>query len=217
MNSRENIKRYKVRDIRSNMSEINIIGELIGIEDRRNFKRSDESTGMVRGLAIGDETGKIRVALWDEKAKDFDASGLELGDAVAINGGYARERYGEFEIHVGKSGEIKISDEEVKYEEKILKIDEIGLNERCTIMGSVIEIEGIREFVKKDGSVGKVVNIYVEDETARVRVSLWGEHTDFIKDVSIGSTVKIMDGYAKIWKDEIELNVDWNSKIGLVG
>ncbi len=40
-------------------------------------------------ITIGDDTGKIRITLWDEKTDKM--AELRLGDAVEVINGYARE------------------------------------------------------------------------------------------------------------------------------
>ena len=41
-------------------------------QEPRTFSRKDGSTGSLASLMIGDETGKVRVTVWDTKIKDLD-------------------------------------------------------------------------------------------------------------------------------------------------
>lgn len=205
------IKTYKICDIKAGMNGINIPGKVLDVGGVRTFSRKDGTEGYVSNITIGDETGKIRVTLWGDLAKDAK---FVVGDVIDITNGYSKESYSQMEIHIGNRGSIKIGDKKVEYSERIMKIGDIGVNESCDVIGVVTEIEGRREFNKSDGSIGKVANIRVADETGGIRIVLWGEHADTVDNISIGTKLKIMDCYAKAgWNDEVELNVGWRSKV----
>ncbi len=67
------------------------------------------------------------------------------------------------------------------------------------IVGRVIQIFEPREFEKKDGTKGKVCNLILADETAKIRVVFWGKDVDLIEEGKIQEEgiIKIMDGYTK--------------------
>ncbi len=205
------VKTYKICDIKASMNGIYIAGKVIDVGGMRTFSRKDGTEGCVSNITIGDETGKIRVTLWDDLAKDAK---FVVEDVIDITNGYSKESYGQMEIHIGNRGSIKIGDKKVEYSERIMKIGDIGVNESCDVIGVVTEIGDRREFNKSDGNIGKVANIRVADETEGIRVVLWEEHTDVVDNIEVGTKLKIMDCYAKAgWNDEVELHVGWRSKI----
>ena len=44
-----------------------VIGRILELEDIREFSRQDGTTGLVRNMTIGDDSGFIAVTLWDDK------------------------------------------------------------------------------------------------------------------------------------------------------
>ncbi len=204
------IKNYKISDIESGMSGIKIIGKVLNTSEMRRFSRKDGTEGIVSNIIVGDETGRIRVVLWDDHADEK----LTTEDVIEITNGSSRENYGRTEIHLDRHGKIEKSSQEVSYCEHITKIADIGINEPYNVIGIVTELGDKREFTKGDGSSGKVANIRISDDTEGIQVALWGENADLVDHISIGTQIKIMDGYAKAgWNDKIELNVDWRSEI----
>ena len=213
------LKPHSIADLSPGMIDVSVVGQVLHISDIRTFTRKDgsNSTGSVGNITIGDETGKIRVTLWDDKTEVMGK--LNIGDCIEITGGYTRENYydSRTEIQIGDQGNIKKSDETVNYVENVTPISDIGIDETVTIVGYVTGLDEVREITRSDGKTSRVTNIYVSDETGdnRIRVALWGEHADIHLDV--GDKIQIIDCYAKSgWNNEIELSAGWKSSISLI-
>ena len=78
-----------ITDIKDGMGDLNLKGKVLEVSEIRTFQRKDGGSGKVGNLLIGDETGTLRVTLWDEKT-DF-LNQLEYGDTVELINAYARE------------------------------------------------------------------------------------------------------------------------------
>ncbi|MDY6931763.1 MAG: OB-fold nucleic acid binding domain-containing protein [Halobacteriota archaeon] len=207
------VKRHNINDISSDMSSVNVIGKVIDLSDIRIFQRQDGTEGKVKNLVIGDETGKIRVVLWGEMTS-FD---VKLGSVVEVNNGYSKDSYGSVEVHLGRGSQIGLSDKDVVYKEIITPIDYIELNRGYNLLGNITGLDSIREFVKKNGSVGRVANIFVSDDSGRIKVVLWDDHSEIVNEIDIGSPVKIIDGFSKIGRDgDLEINLGWRGSITLL-
>ncbi len=210
------LKPTKISEIKPGISGLNIVGKIIDLGTVRTFQRKDGTPGKVRNITIGDTTGKIRVTLWDAKA---EAPGFAVGDAVEIMNAYARENTftNQTELQLGSGGSIVQSSAAVDYSETITPIADIGINAAYSITGHVSGLDEIREFERSDGTKSKVSNIYVSDDTGRIRVALWGEHADIVRELDIGSEVRIIDAYAKSGRnEEVELSAGSRTRIQVV-
>ncbi len=213
------VKSHPIADLCAGMVDVNVTGQVLNVSDVRTFTRRDgsNSTGSVGNITIGDETGKIRVTLWDDKTEMLEA--LKVGDSIKITGGYTRENNYDsaIEIQIGDQGTIEKSDETVDYTEDITPLSDIGIDETCTVVGYVTGLDETREITRSDGKVSRVTNIYISDETGktRLRVALWGEHADMPLD--IGDKIQIIDCSAKPgWKDGVELSAGWKSSVRVI-
>ncbi len=57
-----------------------------------------------------------------------------------------------------------------------------------------------------------LAEIFVSDETDRIKVLLWGENAKLYGELDIGDTVEIYNAYPKVgWDGEIELHCGWSS------
>ncbi len=107
--------KLKIKNVISGMRNIHIAGRIVRIDPVKEFK-TEKGEGKLRSFYIGDETGIIRVVLWNEevdKIKNF-----KEGDVVEIKG-YVVESLGQPEIRIGDFGEMKPSQEELPSVEEI--------------------------------------------------------------------------------------------------
>jgi len=197
-----------VESLTLGQSDVNIRGLVLGTDSVRTFERDDGSTGRVANLTLGDETGRIRVTLWDERADR--AEELDPGTAVEVVDGYVREREGDLELHVGEHGAVEAIDETVEYDPDATPIDDAEIGETVDIAGVVRSADPKRTFDRDDGSEGQVRNVRLQDDSGDIRVALWGEKADL--DVAPGdellaADVEIQDG----WQDDLEASAGWQS------
>ncbi|MCZ7362835.1 MAG: OB-fold nucleic acid binding domain-containing protein [Candidatus Methanoperedens sp.] len=211
-----NIKPLKINEIKNGMNGLNIIGRIIDMGTVRTFQRKDGTAGKVRNITIGDATGKIRVTLWDAKA---DAPDFKAGDSVELMNAYAKENSfsNQVEIQLGSGGSIIKSNAAVDYSEPLTPIADIGINASYSVSGHVSGLDEIREFERPDGTKNKVSNIYISDNTGRIKVALWGEHAELVNKLDIGSEIRIIDAFAKTGRnEEVELSAGARTSIQIL-
>ncbi|MGB3944190.1 MAG: replication protein A [Methanothrix sp.] len=204
------VEPHKISEIRADMGEITIIAKVIDPGQIRQFVRRDGTAGLVRSVTLGDDSGKIRLTLWNEMAE----MEIEAGDALEVANALSRERYGQVEIQAGGYSTVRKSEVAVDYQERITPISEVEAGSTCSISGFVTGLGEVREFQRDDGTVGRVANIYVSDDTGRVRAALWNDHVNLIEKIDLGSRIDISDCLARSgWNGELELSCGWRSRV----
>ena len=181
--------------------EVDIIGRFLSVNDINEFQRDDGSVGVVRSAIFADESGKIQLSLWNERAQE----NYNVGDAYQIEN--ARTRLGMYDVDLnigGNSRLIKLSDEQAAsmfipelatlekaiYDyKKIVDVDED--EEDVILIGRVIELNEVREFDRDNGDTGTVRNIEIADDTGSIRVVLWDK--DAKRDLEIGTALKLQN------------------------
>lgn len=91
--------------------------------------------------------------------------------------------------------------------ERRLRIKNIvpGLN-IIDVYGRVIDIKDIHNY-EKNGKKGKVGSFTIGDETSTIRVVLWNEGCEKMKNISIGNIVLIKNAYSVENKGTVELRI----------
>ena len=194
-------------------SDVNLRGVVLDTASVRTFDRDDGTEGRVSNLTLGDETGRVRVTLWDEQADA--AEELATGQSVEVIDGYVRERDDSLELHVGSRSEIDELDEAVEFIPQATDIDNIEIGQTVDIAGVVRSADPKRTFDRDDGSEGQVRNVRVQDTTGDIRVALWGEKAD--TDLGPGdevfcADVEIQEG----WQDDLEASAGWQSTVAII-
>ena len=204
---------YRVEDLALGASDVDLVGRVLDTGSIRTFDRDDGSEGRVANITVGDETGRVRVTLWDGKAdlaEEFDP-----GEVVEVGDGYVRERDGDLELHVGDRGTVERVDEDVEYAPETTDIADLEIDQTVDIGGGVIETDPKRTFDRDDGSEGQVRNVRIKDETGEIRVALWGDKADReieLADRVVFADVEVQDG----WQDDLEASANWRSTVSVL-
>jgi replication factor A1 len=194
-------------------SDVNLRGLVLDTDSVRTFDRDDGSEGRVANLTLGDETGRVRVTLWDDRADA--AAELDPGTAVEIIDGYVRENDGSLELHAGDRSTIDEIDANIEFDPDATPIEDIAIDETVDIAGVVRSTDPKRTFDRDDGSEGQVRNIRIQDDTGDIRVALWGEKADLDiapGDEVLAADVEIQDG----WQDDLEASAGWQSAVAVL-
>ena len=192
---------------------VHLKGRVLGVEPLRTFSREDGEDGQVANLMLGDESGRIRVTLWDEQAPFVES--VHVDDCVELRDGYIRDRDDRLECHLGDRGTISLIDEDIEFRPETTPIESLSVGDVVDIAGVVRSTDDIRTFERDDGSTGQVRNVRVQDETGDMRVAIWGEKAE--TSLAPGDTVwlgevEIREG----WQDDLEASVGWQSTIAPV-
>ena len=202
--------------------EIDVVGRILSVEDVNEFQRDDGEPGLVRSIVFADESGKVRLSVWNERAKEE----YNVGDAYQIEN--ARTRLGMYsvDLNIGSGARlIKLSEEqasamfipELTTLEKALydykKIDDVDEDDQdVIIIGRIIEINEERSFDRDDGTTGHVRNIEMADDTASIKVVLWDDNAQ--KEFEMGQAIKLQNPRFNIDMDNrIEATVSRNTAI----
>jgi replication factor A1 len=201
---------FKIEEIRRDMGEVTLVARVLDPGEIREFLRKDGSKGLVRTVLLGDETGKIRLTLWNDQAN----LSLQVGESLEIINASSRERYGQVEIQAGGNTVLRKSRQEVGFREVMTPIEDLRPGMLCSIAGVVTGLGEQREFQREDGTTGRVASIYLSDGTGRVRAVLWGEHVDLLKDLDLGYRGELIDAQVKSgWNEELEVSCGWRTRI----
>lgn len=91
-----------IKDLKSGQGNINLVVEVLDKGETREFTKFGR-TGRVCNANVKDETGEIKLTLWNE-----DIDKIRIGDKVKIENGFVREFQGELQLTKGKFGRFEV-------------------------------------------------------------------------------------------------------------
>lgn len=105
---------------------------------------------------------------------------------------------------------LLIADELGRNKQTINKITDLKPGIECTVFGKVTDISESRNFKRKNGSSGTVINLELTDDTGTCNLVLWNKDVELIKNKTIqkDTNVKVINGYVKNgFNGGLEINV----------
>lgn len=109
--SKEADQDLKIDNIVPDMRKVHLKARVLNIMEPNTFTRDDGDEGKVQNIVLGDDTGTIRVTLWDEQTQI--AGEIDEDDPIEIAGAYSIEDdRGNAELRLGDSAQVKMADEE---------------------------------------------------------------------------------------------------------
>ena len=151
----EEIKEIKINNAQAGMRDVNLNGKVTLVFDVRAFK-TDKREGKVGSFIVGDETGTIRVVLWDESHLDIMQKQIKEGQIIRVENGYIKENRGYKEIHLNNRSKIILNPPNIKIEDvhqtrvnvsNSKKIKELTENDKSvSLKGTIVQIFDPRFF-----------------------------------------------------------------------
>ena len=117
-----------------------------------------------------------------------------------------------------RTAALIIVDKHGRNTESISKINELKNKKEKTIIGRINRIQNQREYTKKNGSIGQVANLEIEDNSGKCNLVLWNDDCNLLKNKEIkkGTYVKVINGYVKDGFNGLEINIGRYGKIEII-
>ncbi|MFQ6064363.1 MAG: OB-fold nucleic acid binding domain-containing protein [Candidatus Bathyarchaeia archaeon] len=95
----------KIRELRDGMKRVNVVAKVIEKSDPREVhSRTKNTTHNVADTVISDETGTIKLTLWNEQIDQ-----VNVNDTIEIQNGYVTSFRDEIQLNVGRYGKLNVT------------------------------------------------------------------------------------------------------------
>ena len=155
----------RIKGLQGKSSLFSFFAKVMDKTELRVFDRSDGEKGAVATLLLGDDTGTVRVVLWDERAGAVEE--IAQGDVLEVIG-----------RHSGKSGQEIYA---LALRKASCTIEctgspdgtEILIAEPVDLDALVIALKEPRPFTRRDGTGGEMVEAVIGDARGTARLVAW--------------------------------------------
>lgn len=217
----ETRRRLEIKNIVSGMRNVNVVGRVFKISNVVEFKRQDGSAGRVVNIFLADNTGCIRLPLWDTQVKIVEDETVKVGDVIQVMSAFARENvFGDVEMNLGKYSSIQAVEEDMPSAEELNKkfmtngiertdiknampgVSEMKativhvfkgnfLFDTCSICGSTLKSGECQEHGKVDAIPALVISCVADDGTGDLRAVLFRELAERVVKTSAEELKKL--------------------------
>jgi ssDNA-binding replication factor A large subunit len=141
-------RELKVKNLLPGLRSVDLMARIVRIFEAREWSKGDRS-GRVASMILGDETGTIRLSLWNDEVDILENEKIEEGDTIKVSGAFVKMdsrgqpdlRIGRGKIEPAEDGKIKLPmPDEIKRtvtsqrrEIKDLKEGEFGETRACLV------------------------------------------------------------------------------------
>jgi len=216
--------RTKITDITEATRNVVLTAKVVRVDPARTFAKPGGGEGKVASIIVADESGQIRVSLWDEMTTAVEEDGVSVGDVIQIRGAYVKKGLKDApELNLGRFGGIsKLGEEEIedlKITLPTASASKIGGLQASafdlTLTFKVQRVFNMTTFTRnKDGSEGKVMSVIGADETGSARVVFWDSLAQQMSDAKEGEVIRLTGAYTKKGRnDELEIHAGRSSQI----
>ena len=105
----------EIKDLKIREGNVNITVDIVDVGEVREFDKFGK-TGRVATAVAKDETGDVKLTLWNEQIDQVKA-----GDKVQITNGYVSEWQGEPQLTTGKMGKLEVLGDSKETKEEMTK------------------------------------------------------------------------------------------------
>jgi len=146
--------RVQIKNILAGMRDVETVGRVQKVFPITEFSR-ESGSGKVASFMLADETGIIRVVLWNEQAEL--ALKINANDIVKIKSGYVRERNRQLEVHINQRSKVIVNppdetvpeismamESQARQHSQRKKISELKEGDSCELFGTIVQVFDIR-------------------------------------------------------------------------
>lgn len=94
--------KMQIKDLKPKQGNVDVTIDVIDVEAPREFQKFGKP-GRVANAIAKDETGDIKLTLWNE-----DIDRIKAGDKIKITNGYVNEWQGEMQLTTGRMGKMEV-------------------------------------------------------------------------------------------------------------
>lgn len=208
----------KISEITPAIDSVTLYARIKSIPPIKTYKSKDGGQGKIQAIYLSDETGIIKLNLWQDKAEIIAEQKFEKNDLIAVKDAAVNQYNEKIELSLRQGGQIIKDPEGIdvpKISEKIIKVSELDSAIEGTVdtFVRIIAIYPIKTF-KKEEKERQVINFEASDGLKSIRCIAFDSWAQEISNnFKKGDLVRLSDVTIKDGLYDLELYVNWNSTI----
>ncbi|MGH9878213.1 MAG: DNA-binding protein [Nitrososphaerales archaeon] len=93
----------QIKDLKNGMRAVTIEASVVSVSEPRTVNLRDGGTAKVADCVIQDDSGQIKLSLWEDHI-----AMVKAGSKISVENGYTNSFKGENSLNVGRYGKLKV-------------------------------------------------------------------------------------------------------------
>lgn len=195
----------KVQDLFSGGSLVCFFGRVLAVSEPRTFVRADGEEGRIATVTLGDETGRVEMALFDEKA-DAVAE-IAVGEVLEVIARPSPRRRGDVTALALQKAGCEVDCRPPPDGGAGPAVDRAAVELRVC----VLTVRPPRAFMRRDGTPGEMTEALVGNADGVFRLVAW--QPGLFEGVGPGDAVRVANAQPSRRTDRTEYSVDEGSTV----
>lgn len=204
----------KINELKEGMKNVDVKAVIKQVFAPKSFERNGKK-GKLQSVMMQDDTGEIRLTLWNTDADNFSAMNLPKGTSLRIHnvGVTSYNQKLQLNFTYNSTIEKENSQEFPEIKQEFTSITELEPNQnRIDVKAEIKKIFPPKEFETERGK-GKVINFILAEGMEEIRGTAWNEMVDEIESIGENEKAIIEGAYTKEGMNGIELHLGWASRV----
>jgi ssDNA-binding replication factor A large subunit len=208
----------KINDL-ENITDASLYARVKFIPAPRGYTQKDGTKGRIQAIYVFDETGEIKVNLWNDQADLVHSLKLDKNSKILIKDTYITTYNDKKELSLRQGGMITKDPVDfpviVPKEENLVDVSNINQTESLIdVIGRITVIYNKNSFKDKDDKDRFVLNFEVSDGIKSLKFVAWDPWPDYIlENFGKGDLIKMSDLRVKEGLYDLDINLNWFSTV----
>jgi len=184
----------KIENLQQGKS-LSLLVRVVEVGGIREFSGKDGGTKRCGTLLVGDETGLVRLFLWDKQA-EF-ACEVHVDDIILVDDALAKEKSGELFVSVGGVGKLTRNPQVIGMKvpscPKPVILGSLNNLSRPVVIAGVVSGDVVLRNVQVGSNENvKVATLVLTDGSGRARLSLWRDLAERAASLKAGAKIRVV-------------------------
>lgn len=95
-------REFKIKNLLPGLRSVDLVARVVRVFEPREWSKGDRN-GRVASLILGDETGTVRLSLWNDEVDMIESNNISEGDTVKITGSFVKmDNRGQPDMRLGR-------------------------------------------------------------------------------------------------------------------
>ncbi len=199
----------KISALTEGMKNINVSGIVTHAFAPKEFDKNGKK-GKLLNIVLSDESGEIRVTLWNDQVDLFEKQKISRGDKITLDNCIVKSFNEKTQLSLGFGGSFLVTE---KKETNHTRLADLAAGQNTVDVSGVLERVFEEKSFNSNNKEGKLLTFMLKDDSLSLRCVAWNDAIKEVRKAKEGSAIRIEGAYTKESLNGTELNLGYSARV----